>query len=196
MQSLSNLAKKSRKQYAGLNILLRYAYLTETYDIGIILGHFYTGYGITSRQKKRMQKGLELLKAARIASLMTTGGKGLWKKSAPSMGEAAKAYFIAHGVEPSQILVEDQSGNTIQNAQYALRLMQQRQLTSAIVVTSADHMPRAKLVFAEIFPSSYALDFVVSDTFCGFWSIFDFFWNTAGNLKRFLNKVNILTISK
>lgn len=112
------------------------------------------------------------------------------------MGEAAKAYFIAHGVEPSQILVEDQSGNTIQNAQYALRLMQQRQLTSAVVITSADHMPRAKLIFAEMFPSSYALDFVISDTFCGFWSIFDFFWNTAGNLKRFLHKVNILTISK
>jgi hypothetical protein len=90
--------------------------LTETYDVGIILGHFYTGYGITSRQKKRMQKGLELLKIARIASVMTTGGKGLWKKSAPSMGEV--------------------------------------------------------------------------------WSIFDFFWNIAGNLKRFLHKVNILTISK
>lgn len=141
-----------------------------------------------------MQKGLELLKTARIASVMTTGGKGLWQKSAPSMGEVAKAYLIAHGAEPSQILVEDQSSNTIQNAQYALRLMQQRQLTSAIVVTSADHMPRAKLVFAEIFPSNYALDFVISDTFCGAWSIFDFFWNTAGNLKRFLRKLNILTI--
>jgi hypothetical protein len=55
-------------------------------------------------------------KIARIASVMTTGGKGLWKKSAPSMGEV--------------------------------------------------------------------------------WSIFDFFWNIAGNLKRFLHKVNILTISK
>lgn len=135
--------------------------MVETYDIGIILGHFYTGYGITSRQKKRMQKGLELLKTARIASVMTTGGKGLWKKSAPSMGEVAKAYIIAHGVEPSRILVEDQSGNTIQNAQYALRLMQQRQLTSAIVITSADHMPCAKPVFAEIFPPDFLLDFVI-----------------------------------
>jgi uncharacterized SAM-binding protein YcdF (DUF218 family) len=135
-------------------------------------------------------------KIARIASVMTTGGKSMWRKSAPSMGKTAKAYLIAHGVESSQILVEDQSGNTIQNAQYALRLMQQRQLTPAVIITSADHMPRAKLVFAEIFPSNYVLSFVISDTFCGFWSIFDFFWNIAGNLKRFLHKVNILTISK
>lgn len=49
----------------------------EPYEVGIVLGHLYTGFGITSREKKRMQKGLELFAAARITSLMSTGGKGM-----------------------------------------------------------------------------------------------------------------------
>lgn len=160
----------------------------EPYDVGIILGHIYTGLGVTSRQKKRMQKGLELFTTARITSLMTTGGKGMWKKNAPSMGEVAKAYLISCGVESSHVLVEDQSVNTIQNAQYALRLMQQQGFTSAIIITSADHMPRAKRIFEEIFPPTYHLDCVISDSFCGIWSVVDFFWNGAGTLKRALQK--------
>jgi hypothetical protein len=162
----------------------------EPYDVGIILGHIYTGFGITARQKKRMQKGVELFTTARITSVMTTGGKGMWKKTASSMGEVAKAYLISCGVEASRILVEDQSINTIQNAQYALRLMQQQGFTSAMIITSADHMPRAKRIFAEIFPLTYQLDFSISDSFCGIWSVIDFFWNSAGNFKRALQKAS------
>ena len=158
----------------------------EQYDVGIVLGHIYTGLSITSRQKKRMQKGLELLKAAQIKYIMTTGGKGMWKKSAPSMGEVAKEYLISSGVKPSLILVEDQSINTIQNAQSALRLMQQEGFTSAMIITSADHMSRAKRVFEEIFPQTFRLDFIISDSFCGIWSIVDFFWNMGGIIKRTL----------
>ncbi len=160
----------------------------KPYDVGIILGHIYTGFGITSRQKKRMQKGLELFTTAQITSIMTTGGKGMWKKTAPSMGEVARAYLISCGVEASHILVEDQSINTLQNARYALRLMQQQGFTSAMIITSADHMPRAKRIFEEIFPPTSHLNFIISDSFCGIWSIIDFFWNGAGTLKRALQK--------
>jgi uncharacterized SAM-binding protein YcdF (DUF218 family) len=172
------------------SILLRYNRLMEPYDVGIILGHISTGFGITSRQKKRMQKGVELFTTARITSVMTTGGKGMWKKTTPSMGEVARAYLISCGVKTSRILVEDQSINTIQNAKSALRLMQRQGFTSALIITSADHMPRAKRIFEEVFPPTYHLDFIISDSFCGIWSVIDFFWNGAGNLKRAFRKAS------
>ncbi len=59
-----------------------------------------------------------------------------------------------------------------------------------MIITSADHMPRAKRIFEEVFPSTYRLDFIISDSFCGIWSVVDFFWNGAGNLKRALRKAS------
>jgi uncharacterized SAM-binding protein YcdF (DUF218 family) len=155
----------------------------QHYDVGIVLGHFYMGYGFTSRQKKRMEKAIELFAASRVSNIMTTGGKGMWKKTAPSMGEVARSYLIERGIEAERILVEDQSINTLQNACYALRLMRECGLTSALVITSVDHMPRARKIFGEMFPPFYQLDFVVSDYFCEFWSIIDFLWMIVGNVK-------------
>ena len=74
-----------RKRQREESILLRNNRLMEPYDVGIILGYIYTGLGINSRQKKRMQKR--------------------W------------SYSLL-------LEVEDQSINTLQNAQHALRLMQ------------------------------------------------------------------------
>lgn len=155
----------------------------SSHGVGIILGHHYTGFGFTSRQKKRMEKAIALIAAGQISMIMTTGGKGMWKKTTPSMGEVARSYLSKRGIAEAQIFVEDQSTSTLQNAQYALRLMQEREQTSAIVITSADHMPRARSIFLDVFPSTYQLDFAISDYFCGIWSIVDFFWKIAGNFK-------------
>lgn len=160
----------------------------QHYDVGIVLGHLYTGYGFTSRQRKRMEKAVELFTAGHVSSIMTTGGKGMWKKAAPSMGEVARSYLAERGIDAGRILVEDQSINTLQNALYALRLMRERDLNSAVVITSVDHMPRARKIFLEVFPSTYQLDFVVSDYFCGVWSVIDFFWMIAGNVKHRLRR--------
>lgn len=160
----------------------------QHYDVGIVLGHFYTGYSFTSRQRKRMEKVIELFASGRVSHIMTTGGKGMWKKTTPSMGEVARSYLVERGIEAGRILVEDQSINTLQNARSALRLVQEQGLTSALVITSVDHMPRARKIFGEVFPPAYQLDFVVSDYFCGVWSIIDFFWMIAGNVKYWIRR--------
>lgn len=153
------------------------------YDVGIVLGHLYTGYGLTSRQRKRMEKAIELFAEGRVSNIITTGGKGMWKKTTPSMGEVARSYLVERGIEAERLLVEDQSVNTLQNARRALLLMQERGLTSALVITSVDHISRARKIFGEVFPPAYQLDFVISDYFCGPWSVIDFFWMIAGNMK-------------
>jgi hypothetical protein len=85
--------------------LLRCNHFMETYDVGIVLGHFYTGLSITSRQKKRMQKSLELLTTARITYVMTTGGKGMWKKSAPSRPINWISLFLIISVASGLLLI-------------------------------------------------------------------------------------------
>ena len=153
------------------------------YDVGIILSHFHTWFGFTSRQKKRMDKGIELLRKGKVRFLMTTGGKGVFNPTARPVGEWAKDYLVRNGVNERNILVENKSTSTEQNAKFALEIMRKNSLHSAIVITSADNMSRAQRIFKNVFPKNYNLDFVVSDYFSGFWSVWDFFWHAGGWVK-------------
>lgn len=64
-----------------------------------------------------------------------------------------EAYYIAQlllewGVSEADILFEDQSRNTYENAYYAKPLLKSNDLSTILLVTSAIHMPRAYAVFA------------------------------------------------
>lgn len=63
----------------------------------------------------------------------------------------------SRGVPPSAILEEPHALDTIQNACYSARMLHQRGLHSAEVVSSPTHMPRAALIFAHL-PPELALE--------------------------------------
>ncbi|GLU34823.1 YdcF family protein [Trinickia caryophylli] len=70
----------------------------------------------------------------------------------PQRHEASEAdtyapYLLRLGVARSDLLLENRSGNTYENAQYVARMLRQRHYDSLILVTSAYHMPRAMLDF-------------------------------------------------
>jgi uncharacterized SAM-binding protein YcdF (DUF218 family) len=54
----------------------------------------------------------------------------------------------AEGIPPSAIFVEPQARDTVQNACYAVRIMNARGWRSAEVISSASHLPRAGLIFS------------------------------------------------
>lgn len=54
----------------------------------------------------------------------------------------------AQGVPPSAIVLEPAAEDTIQNACFSEHIMKQRGWTSAEVVTSSSHLPRANLIFS------------------------------------------------
>jgi uncharacterized SAM-binding protein YcdF (DUF218 family) len=56
----------------------------------------------------------------------------------------------AHGIPDSAIFVEPDARNTIQNACYAVRIMKAHGWTSAEVVSSPYHLPRAGLIFSRL----------------------------------------------
>jgi hypothetical protein len=61
----------------------------------------------------------------------------------------------AQGI-PAAILEEPQAKDTIQNAYYSVQLMKEHGWSSAEVVSSASHLPRASLIFAR-FPIRYRM---------------------------------------
>ncbi|OGM14891.1 hypothetical protein A3A76_02065 [Candidatus Woesebacteria bacterium RIFCSPLOWO2_01_FULL_39_23] len=159
------------------------------YDAGIILGHSYFPLGFSSRQKKRMNKVLELYKEKKIKYIITTGGVGgLFNPTSKPLGKLTKEYLVSMGVEKGRTVEDNRSVNTYENAKFSLSLMRKHNLSSALIVTSADHMGRARMIFNDVFPSSIKLDFVVSDYFSGLWSIWDFFWHAAGWVKYLIRK--------
>lgn len=75
-------------------------------------------------------------------------------------GAAVKNQFVeakvmarsAHalGIPDSAILIEPQARNTIENACFAVRMMQEHDWHSAEVVSSEFHLPRAALIFSRL----------------------------------------------
>jgi len=78
--------------------------------------------------------------------LILTGGldHGAFVEAA-AMARAAQA----QGVPPSAIFLEPHASDTIQNACFSARLMKEHGWSSAEVVTSPSHLPRAALVFSK-----------------------------------------------
>ncbi len=151
---------------------------------GVILGHFYGFGGFSSRQKKRMNCGIDLLREGKVDYLVTTGGKGrLFNYSPISLGQLSANYLKERGVSEKKILIENKSVNTLQNAQFVLKILKDKGIKSLVVITSVDHLPKTKLIFRDIFPKEYKVEFVISDYFSGLWSIWDFFWHIAGLVK-------------
>ncbi|HET7663222.1 MAG TPA: YdcF family protein [Rhodanobacteraceae bacterium] len=87
----------------------------------------------------------QLYKAGRAPWIIVSAG------SSPDAGqpeaEAMAALLQDFGVPGSALLLDAQSRNTWQNALYSQQLMQAHHLKTALLVTSALHMPRALATF-------------------------------------------------
>ena len=79
--------------------------------------------------------------------LILTGGAAHTNViEADVMAEVARA----QGVPPSAIVEEREALDTIQNACYAGRIMKDKGWTSAEIVSSPEHLPRAAIIFSQM----------------------------------------------
>lgn len=76
----------------------------------------------------------------------------------------AKRQLMGLGVPETDILTENRSLNTEQNAANTAALMESKGLSHPILVTSAFHMPRAMIYFKDsgLLPLAYPTDYTVS----------------------------------
>lgn len=81
------------------------------------------------------------------AKILISGGSGALLLKGESDAETAPRLLEALGVDPGRLLLENQSRNTYENAQFSHRLAKPAPGERWLLVTSAFHMPRSMGLF-------------------------------------------------
>lgn len=89
----------------------------------------------------RIDHAIKLYKEGRVKTILLTGGYG--KNAEFSESEVAHDYCVANGVPEDAILLEKKSLTTEQNIIEAEKLMYERRLRSALLVSDPWHLKRA-----------------------------------------------------
>lgn len=112
----------------------------------------------------RITHALQLYRMGKIKKILITGGQGLNPVNPQSEAELLQRFLIMTGVPPEDVLIEDQSKNTAQNAQFTKSFLEEKGINTDqqfLLITSAFHMYRAKGCFdkvglkTETFPTDY-----------------------------------------
>ena len=78
---------------------------------------------------------------------VVSGGQVEVEKNQPAVAPLMKTFLTELGVEPDDLLVEDRSTTTYENAQECQRILAERGITRITLVTNASHMLRASRCF-------------------------------------------------
>ena len=84
------------------------------------------------------------------ARLVFTGGSGALFENGLTEAEVARMLFTELGIPPARVVYEDQSRTTFENAVLTRRLVNPQPGEVWLLVTSANHMPRAVGVFRHV----------------------------------------------
>lgn len=95
----------------------------------------------------RLFRGFQLYQSGKAGKIILTGGNVF-----PEPEYEGEAYYASEilqqwGIPADAIIMEPQSRNTLQNAEYTKRILEQKGFKKVLLVTSARHMHRALLAF-------------------------------------------------
>ena len=114
------------------------------FDTLIVLGNPASADGTASpEQRERTMEGVREYKAGVAPHLIMTGGAA---HNQFVEANVMRDLAVAQGVPAEDVLVEGQAQNTIQNIYYSEKIMAAQHWTSAEVISSASHLPRAALI--------------------------------------------------
>lgn len=131
-------------------------------DAVVVLGAALTREGRpTPALERRVRHGVAVFGRHPDAVLIMSGGGRGPRPEAEAMAEIATAL----GVAPGAILREAESARTLENAAFTARLMSERKLGRAVIVTDPHHMPRALRCFRRLGVAVEGAP--VPDTFAG-----------------------------
>lgn len=101
----------------------------------------------------RITQALQLYRMGKIKKILITGGQGLNPTNPYSEAELLKRFLIMTGVPETDILLEEKSVNTRENALFTKEFLEKEGITTQqkfILITSAFHIPRAKACFDQV----------------------------------------------
>lgn len=106
---------------------------------------------VLSTEGDRAGQALWLYKTGRVQKILISGGQGNLSFLTPSAvdeGQMIRGFLETAGVPAGDILLENRSKNTHENAQFSARVLRQIVPTSTcVLITSAWHMRRARACF-------------------------------------------------
>lgn len=110
-------------------------------DTAIILGCKVCGESPSVLLRRRIAAGINLYKRGFVKYIIASGGQGSGEKI--SEAECIKRYLIQRGIPGSLIYKDDKSINTMENLENSKKIMQDKNLRTAIVVTNPFHLYRS-----------------------------------------------------
>ena len=110
---------------------------TPEADVAILLG------GASGR----IRHAVRLYEAGKVKRVFVTAGNLPWRPAVKPEAERIKDLLIEWGVPAEAIIIAAASRNTYENALEAKQLWAAENLKTALLVTSAGHMPRAMAEF-------------------------------------------------
>jgi uncharacterized SAM-binding protein YcdF (DUF218 family) len=122
-----------------------YSYSNATTDMqadaAIVLGAAVWSQGVSPVFRERINHAIDLHRRGRVHKIIFTGGQG--NRNEPTEAAAARAYALANGVSPSDILIEQRSHTTYENLVFAKQLADVHGLKKVLIVSDPMHMKRA-----------------------------------------------------
>jgi uncharacterized SAM-binding protein YcdF (DUF218 family) len=124
----------------------------KTYTAGILLGGLAgfdaRGRGYFNESADRFIETQKLYHQGFIQKILVSGGSGELMGEGPKEADFLKNELMAAGVAAKDILIENNSRNTYENAVFSKKILDSLQLQGPfILITSAIHMPRSVKVF-------------------------------------------------
>ena len=129
-------------------------------DVAIVLGA--AAYRNGSQNPclvARVQRGVALLKAGTVKTLILSGGVDI--EDGASEAGVMREIALEAGADPTALLLEPLATSTAENLEFSRQLMGRRELKSAVIVSDPYHLPRASLIARKLqltFTVSPALD--------------------------------------
>ena len=128
--------------------------LNKNYEAGIVLGGMIKYYNSEMERANfgagvdRLMQTIDLYNSGKINKIIITGGSGRLDDQNFKEAEIAKEMLLGINLSADDILIEGNSRNTYENANYTFNLIQQKNLNDPfLLITSASHMRRAVAVF-------------------------------------------------
>jgi uncharacterized SAM-binding protein YcdF (DUF218 family) len=98
----------------------------------------------------RCLHAVRLYERAGGCRMLLSGGKGDWTVRGPTLAATMRDFVVALGVRPDDIVLEEKSSTTYENAVYSRALLSEDPDERIWLVTEASHMNRAERCFRKL----------------------------------------------
>ena len=135
-----------------------YDHLRGDPRIMVILGCQVKPWGPSILLQDRLDEALDYLEEHPDMTIVVSGGQGPDEPSTEA--RAMYDYLVANGVDGENILLEDQSHNTVQNLRYTDQLLAEEGYDTTediVVVSNGFHLTRVRMLWNRVWGGDYNL---------------------------------------